>query len=70
MEIDELKRRAGITEAQLSHWDEHPNYAVSDWQYEVAADDTRLGYWEWVKAGLINDGDPSGSTIQIPTSGQ
>ncbi len=70
MDIDDLKRRAGITESQLSHWDVHPNYPVEDWQYEVANDDTRLGYWEWVKAGLINDEHPEGSTIQIPTTGQ
>ena len=86
MDIEDLKRRAGITEADdeaerykrvtgragggLSHWDVHPNYPLEEWQYEVANDDTRLGYWEWVKAGLINDGNPEGATIQIPTTGQ
>jgi len=28
-------------------WGEHPAHPVSDWQYEVANGDTRLGYWEW-----------------------
>lgn len=33
-------------------WGRHPDYPVSDWQYEVANDDTRQGYWEWVAAKL------------------
>lgn len=31
-----------------SIWDEHPDFPVSDWQAEVADDDTRAGYWDWV----------------------
>ena len=57
-DIEDIKRRAGITEADvasMSHWDEHPQYPVEDWKYEVANDDTRLGYLEWVKAGLMGD---------------
>ena len=30
-------------------WGEHPDYGVCEWAYEVDADDTRLGYWAWVK---------------------
>lgn len=30
-------------------WKEDPIYPVKDWQYEVANNDTRLGYQEWVK---------------------
>jgi hypothetical protein len=26
-------------------WGEHPDFPVEDWQQEVAADDTRKGYW-------------------------
>lgn len=36
----------------LSYWDEHPDFPVSDWQYEVANGDTKVGYWEWVNRGL------------------
>lgn len=36
------------TEATAGHWGEHPDHPVSDWQYEVSNDDTRLGYWAWV----------------------
>ena len=32
-----------------SHWDEDEKYPVKDWQYEVANDDTRIGYLEWVE---------------------
>ncbi len=37
-------------------WGEHPDFPVEDWQQEVAADDTRKSYWEWVK-GRIEDPD-------------
>lgn len=37
---------------QRSHWDEHPSYPVSDWQSEVANDDTRLGYRDWYEAQI------------------
>ena len=29
-------------------WKVHPNYPVEDWQDEVSANDTRLGYKDWV----------------------
>ncbi len=32
------------------YWIEHPKYPASNWQYEVANGDTRLGYWEWASA--------------------
>lgn len=31
-------------------WEEHPDFPVSDWQYQVANGDTRRGYHEWVEA--------------------
>lgn len=40
-----------------SHWDEIPGYPVSDWQMEVASDDTRLGYLDWADAGMQLDKD-------------
>ncbi len=30
-------------------WGSDPDFPVADWQYEVANDDTRQGYWEWVE---------------------
>lgn len=29
-------------------WAEDPDHPVSDWRLEVANDDTRRGYWDWV----------------------
>jgi hypothetical protein len=37
-----------IDEAGGSIWDEHAEYPVSDWQAEVADNDTRASYWDWV----------------------
>jgi len=31
-------------------WEEHPNYPMSDWRYEVANEDTVRGYQDWVRA--------------------
>lgn len=33
-------------------WGEHPEYPVSDWQYEVANGYTRSGYWDWVSINI------------------
>lgn len=33
-------------------WGEHPDYPVEDWQYEVANDETRQSYWDWVIAQI------------------
>lgn len=41
-----------------SHWDEHPDYPVEDWQYEVANGDTRLGYHDHVRNQLEIHGEP------------
>ena len=32
----------------MNQWDNHPDFPVEDWRYEVANDDTRVGYLEWV----------------------
>jgi hypothetical protein len=33
-------------------WEEHPDYPMSDWRYEVANEDTVRGYQDWVRAKL------------------
>ena len=38
-------------------WGEDDKYPVKDWQYEVACDYTRQGYWEWVASKKENDED-------------
>jgi hypothetical protein len=42
----------------FGHWGGHPTHSVSDWKQEVQADNTRLGYWEWV-ATLLEDEEES-----------
>lgn len=32
------------------YWAEHPNHPIAGWKYEVANDDTRLGYQQWIAA--------------------
>jgi len=34
------------------YWEDHPDFPVEDWQYQVANGDTRRGYHEWVDAEL------------------
>ncbi len=34
------------------HWANDPNYAFEDWQAEVAANETRLGYDEWLESRI------------------
>lgn len=48
IDADELQRKYGS-------WGSHPEHPVSDWQYEVANDETRLGYWEWLENKLDED---------------
>lgn len=31
---------------------EYPSFPKSDWQLEVANDDTERGYWDWVAAKI------------------
>lgn len=41
----------------MGYWDSDPDYPLSDWKYEVANDDTRMGYHEWVAAKKEEDRD-------------
>jgi hypothetical protein len=35
---------------KYGYWGEHPEHALETWRYEVANNDTRMGYWDWVEA--------------------
>lgn len=53
MEADEnLERRT------LGYWEDDPEYPSSDWKHQVASNETRLGYWEWVQSTAISNGRP------------
>jgi hypothetical protein len=62
-EIKKLKLQIGREDAQSNldadekpvdrelyggFWGEYPDFPREDWEYEVANEDTGLGYWEWV----------------------
>lgn len=52
-------RRKTISEVaeKYGYWNGHPEHPVSDWQYLVANNDTRLGYWEWVIGQIVFKGE-------------
>lgn len=33
---------------KYGYWGEHPDHDVDSWKYEIANNDTRLGYLDWV----------------------
>lgn len=37
------------------YWGEHPQHDVASWQYAIANEDTRQGYWEWVADQIAFD---------------
>lgn len=41
MDVNELITKYG-------NWGSHPRFDVDSWVSEVAAGDTRRGYWDWV----------------------
>lgn len=47
-----VQEMTGIPETMMSYWSEYYEVHLSDWQYKVANNDTRLGYWEFVAAEL------------------
>lgn len=46
---------ARVVDEYGGYWGECPRFPVSDWQYEVAEQATRQGYWEWVTDCLENE---------------
>ena len=54
---NEPKRRYGSDEAIVlasggDWWGEYTGYTREDWQEEVAAGNTQMGYWGWVRHKL------------------
>jgi hypothetical protein len=43
-----MKKSSNELREAHGHWGHHPAHSVSDWKQEVQADNTRLGYWEWI----------------------
>jgi hypothetical protein len=61
------KPRVLLTQSAPSHWEDDDRFPVSDWRYEVANDDTRLGYQEWVEHQREAE-SPSSYTNPTPVS--
>ena len=55
--------------SERSHWDEVPGHPVEDWRYEVANNDTRLGYLDWVQHRAEADPDAYCRTCFEPEDG-
>jgi hypothetical protein len=53
--IESLMSPEEIADLYGGNWSQHPRFPVSDWQYEVTNDTTRLGYWDWVVAKIEED---------------
>jgi hypothetical protein len=58
--FNRVNELAGHTTPEISidhggWWGSHPNYPLEDWQSEVANNDTRLSYWEWVTGKVSED---------------
>jgi hypothetical protein len=39
----------GTFHTWTDHWENQEDFTVEEWREEVIADDTRLGYREWVE---------------------
>lgn len=47
-----MREEANKLAEKFGLWVGHPDFKVCVWQYEVANNDTRLGYWDWVVAQI------------------
>jgi hypothetical protein len=57
-----MEKSPGELRDQFGHWGDNPVHSVSEWKQEVQADNTRLGYWEWV--ATIMEGEEEAETIR------
>jgi hypothetical protein len=37
---------------QYGVWGEHPEWPFEDWAYQIAQQETRRSYWDWVAASI------------------
>lgn len=46
---EEIERELdNLFDGSRGYWSEHPTYPLDDWRYEVANNDTRQGYRDWL----------------------
>ena len=53
MTPEQLRQRYAAL-GEDGNWGEHPDHPIDEWQRDVDAGNTRLGYFEWVAAKLID----------------
>ena len=51
-----------------AYWDDYPDYPHSDWAQEAANDNTRQGYWTWVR-GILEADDELDQVLKGDTDG-
>ena len=44
-----------ICQRNGGYWGEHLGFPLKDWKREVANNDTREGYWNWVNNKVLQD---------------
>ncbi|HZC22054.1 MAG TPA: hypothetical protein VE866_01855 [Candidatus Binatia bacterium] len=49
---EQLRQRYAIL-GEDGNFGEHPDHTIEEWQKDVEAGNTRLGYFEWVAAKLL-----------------
>ncbi len=47
-------------------WEEHPEFPLADWKYQIENNDTRQGYQEWCQAEWEARGD-GGQPVPVPS---
>lgn len=60
--LSAMEKSPGELRDQFGHWGDNPVHSVSEWKQEVQADNTRLGYWEWV--ATLMEGEEEAETIR------
>ena len=50
-------RHWAVRRAEEGYWIAHPDYPLTDWQSEVANDDTRQSYYMWVCARIQEESE-------------
>lgn len=43
-----LAEAANSLRETYGHWNEHPEFPLTQWQGATSDGETRLGYWEWI----------------------
>lgn len=48
-DLEEVPNDDELPPSEPEFWSEDSEYPLADWQFAVAKDYTRMGYWQWVE---------------------